>query len=117
MRPDARSETALRAIRSLHTIVWAFFAGCIVAIPVAAHADRFDEAAMLIAIVLVEVVVILANRWRCPLTDVAARYTDDRAANFDIYLPRWLARWNKELFGTLFVLGVAYTWIRWTGRA
>jgi hypothetical protein len=39
-----------------------------------------------------------------------------RAPNFDIYLSRWLARWNKELFGTLFVLGVAYTWIRWRGR-
>lgn len=116
MRPDTRSGTALRAIRTLHTIVWAFFAGCILAIPVAAHAGRFDRAATLIAIVLVEVAVITANRWRCPLTDVAARYTDERSPNFDIYLPRWLARWNKELFGTLFVLAIAYTWIRWRGQ-
>jgi hypothetical protein len=29
---------------------------------------------------------------RCPLTGIAARYTDDRRDNFDIYLPPWLAR-------------------------
>ena len=33
--------------------------------------------------------------WRCPLTDVAARYTTDRAENFDIHLPLWLAKYNK----------------------
>jgi hypothetical protein len=39
--------------------------------------------------------VLWLNGWRCPLTDVAARYTDDRRANFDIYLPEWLARYNE----------------------
>ncbi|MBB1092471.1 hypothetical protein HUU61_14375 [Rhodopseudomonas palustris] len=39
---------------------------------------------------------------RCPLTAVAARYTDERADNFDIYLPIWLARHNRLIFGTLF---------------
>ncbi|HSL81682.1 MAG TPA: hypothetical protein VLF66_02845, partial [Thermoanaerobaculia bacterium] len=72
-------------------------------------------AAVLIALVSVEVVIILVNRWRCPLTDVAARYTEDRQDNFDIYLPLWLARYNKELFGTLFLLGVLYTLARWRG--
>ena len=43
-----------------------------------------------------------------PLTAVAARYTDDRRANFDIYLPEWLARYNKQIFGPLYAMGVAY---------
>jgi hypothetical protein len=42
---------------------------------------------------------------RCPLTDVAARYTDRRTDNFDIYLPVWLARNNKRVFGGLWVAG------------
>jgi hypothetical protein len=29
-----------------------------------------------------------------------------RRDNFDIYLPLWLARRNKAIFGALFVLGV-----------
>ena len=27
---------------------------------------------------------------------------DDRSANFDIYLPLWLARHNKTIFGSVF---------------
>jgi hypothetical protein len=52
---------------------------------------------------------------RCPLTDVAARYTDERADNFDIYLPLWLARYNKQIFGPLFAAGLLFTLARWQG--
>ena len=48
------------------------------------------------------------NRLRCPLTGVAARYTEDRQDNFDIYLPLWVARYNKQIFGTVYVVGVAF---------
>lgn len=108
-------RTSLRAVKTLHTVVWAFFAGCILLVPVYAWRGDLRAAAVLIALVSVEVVIILVNRWRCPLTDVAARYTEDRQDNFDIYLPLWLARYNKELFGTLFLLGVLYTLARWRG--
>ena len=54
---------------------------------------------------LAEVLVLAINRMRWPLTDVAEKYTEDRAANFDIYLPLWLARHNKSIFGSLFVAG------------
>jgi hypothetical protein len=66
-----------------------------------------------ITAVLFEVVVLLINRWRCPLTGVAARYTDQRQDNFDIYLPLWLARHNKTVFGWLFVAGLVYAGVRW----
>lgn len=108
-----RPQTALRTVKVIHTVAWAFFAGCIVAIPVSAWHGRFGTAAALIAIVFVEIFVLFANQWRCPLTDVAARYTDDRAANFDIYLPLWLARYNKAIFGSLFVASILYTLARW----
>ena len=64
-------------------------------------------AAGLAGAVLLETAVLAANRWQCPLTDIAARYTDDRRENFDIYLPLWLARYNKEIFGPLFLLCAA----------
>ena len=53
------------------------------------------------------------NKGRCPLTSLAARYTADRRDNFDIYLPQWLARYNKLIFGTLYVAGVAFALARW----
>ena len=103
----------LRAVKLLHTVVWAVFAGCIVAIPVLAWRSQFKLAAVLAGVVLLEVVVLWLNGWRCPLTDVAARYTQDRRANFDIYLPEWLARYNKQIFGPLYALALVVLAIRW----
>ena len=70
-------------------------------------------AGLLIAVVAIESLVLVVNAWRCPLTAVAAQYTNDRAPNFDIYLPRWLAQYNKEIFGPLYVVGVLFTLYRW----
>ena len=106
----------LTAIKLAHTLVWAIFAGCILAIPIASHYNQHKAAAWLSAIVAVEVAILLLNRWRCPLTDLAARYTEARHDNFDIYLPLWLARWNKWIFGTLFVLGLLFALARWLTR-
>lgn len=77
----------LVVIKILHTAIWAFFAGCIVAIPLAGARRQFVWAAALTGLVLVECAVLAANRGRCPLTDLAARYTEERTDNFDIYLP------------------------------
>lgn len=107
-----RDESALRAVKVTHTLAWAFFAGCILAIPYFAWRSQLRTAVILIIVVMIEVAVLFANRMRCPLTDVAARYTSDRRDNFDIYLPLWLARYNKHIFGTLFAMGVAYTLVK-----
>ncbi len=103
----------LRTIKLVHTAVWAFFAGSIVAIPVCAALGRHRAAFVLVAIVLVEVAILVVNGMRCLLTGVAARYTGDRRDNFDIYLPEWLARNNKTVFGLLYVLGTVYAVARW----
>lgn len=104
-----KPESALRAIKAIHTLVWAIFAGSILAIPVFASLGNLMIAWALIGFVLLEVVVLVANRMRCPLTDVAGRYTSERQDNFDIHLPLWLARHNKEVFGGLYVAGIVYT--------
>ena len=109
----ARNIRKLRAIKALHTAIWAFFVACILGVPAAAWLRRFDWALALTAIVLLECAALGFNGGRCPLTGVAARYTADRRPAFDIYLPEWLARRNKAIFGTLFVLGEALTVWRW----
>ena len=83
------------------------------ALPIAGWRQRFRWAAVLSALVLVECVVLAVNHFRCPLTGLAARYTEERVANFDIYLPEWLARHNQSLFGALFVAGGLFTLWRW----
>ena len=110
--------TPLVAIKLLHTLIWAFFAGCIVAIPLLSWRGRFRAAWGMIGIVAVECLILAFNGMRCPLTDMAAPYTANRADNFDIYLPVWLARYNKQIFGALYVAGILATWaLRQRSRA
>jgi hypothetical protein len=110
------AERRLRAIKAVHTLAWAFFVACIAAIPLLAWSGRFAAALIVIGIVAIEVVIIMVNGWHCPLTPVAARYTDDRRPNFDIYLPEWLARYNKEIFGSLYGAGIVVTMLKWLAR-
>lgn len=114
-QPTANTAARLIVVKVVHTIAWAVFAGCIVAIPFASWRGEHVVAACLIAIVACEVVVLAFNQMRCPLTAVAARFTDDRRDNFDIYLPQWLAKYNKHIFGTLYVAGIVFALARWLG--
>jgi hypothetical protein len=106
----------LMAVKLAHTTVWAFFAGCILAIPLASLLGEHRWAAVFSAIVLLECAILAFNRGRCPLTDLAARYTHRREDNFDIYLPLWLARHNKTIFGTLYLGSVVFAFWQW-GRS
>jgi hypothetical protein len=113
MNPRTPLNRKLVAIKLFHTLVWAFVVACILAIPIAGALRDFLLGAVLSGIVLIECMVLAANKGRCPLTDLASLYTDERADNFDIYLPRWFARYNKLVFGTLFIGGelfVLYLW-------
>lgn len=105
----------LTAVKLVHTAIWAFFATCIVAIPIVGLRRRFKWALTLTAFVLMECGILALNHGRCPLTNVAARYTAERGDNIDIYLPNWLARRNKAIFGSLFVIGeaaVLWSWLK-----
>lgn len=108
-------RASLRAVKMLHTLVWAFFVGCIVAVPILGRLGRFGPAAVLMGVVVAEGVVLAVNRLRCPLTGLAEKFTADRADNFDIYLPVWVARHNKVIFGLLFLGGTLFTLARWIG--
>ena len=111
--PTLASASALRVIKVIHTVAWAFFVAAIVAIPLAAWHNRFGWALVAAVVVAGEVAVLAFNGMKCPLTPIAARYTDDRRDNFDIYLPLFVARYNKEIFGTLYVAGLLFALLRW----
>ena len=103
-----RDESKLRVIKVVHTLIWAVLAGSVVASPVLACFGYLSVAWGLIGLVTLEAVVLLTNHNRCPLTDIAGRYTQDRRDNFDIYLPQWLAHHNKTIFGVVHIAGVVY---------
>jgi hypothetical protein len=113
MPVELRRPDPLVAVKVLHTAVWVFFVACILGIPVAATVGQFGWAAALTGAVLIECAILAFNHGRCPLTDIAQRYTGERRDNFDIYLPLWLARHNKKIFGTLFLVSELFVLILW----
>lgn len=109
-------RTALVIVKAVHTVAWAFLAGSVLAVPICALTGRLRLAVLLTVVVICEIGVLSVNQMRCPLTDVAARFTTDRQDNFDIYLPLWLARYNKQIFGPLFLAGeLVLLWV-WRRR-
>jgi hypothetical protein len=118
MKDAAKSAAAdqnrrLVTIKVVHTAIWAFLVGCILALPFAAWLGSFRAAAFLTVVILLECCVLAANGGRCPLTDLAAKYTSDRASDFDIYMPVWLARHNKTVFRSLFVVNELIVLLAW----
>ena len=104
-------STKLTAIKVLHTAIWIFFNIVIFYLLYAVFADRIDRWFWTgLGIVGLEVLALLLFRWSCPLTVVARRYSGSDKANFDIYLPLWLAQYNKEIYTVIMavvLLGMA----------
>lgn len=103
---DAASKLLL--IKLVHTLIWAFFVSVIGYI---LYAGIFNEVGtpvwIAIGMIVFEGIVLLINKGKCPLTPLAAQYTNNTDDNFDIFLPKWLARNNKIIFSLIYFLGVA----------
>ena len=101
------SNDKLVLIKLLHTLIWIFFVVVIGYVVYAGVANRIDGLVWYaIGLVVIEGIILVVNKRRCPLTPLAARFTTGRGENFDIYLPRWLARKNKSIFTSIFAFGV-----------
>ncbi|MGQ8338210.1 hypothetical protein ACUNWD_16780 [Sunxiuqinia sp. A32] len=109
-------ETAKRKLiqlKLIHTLIWGFFAGLIFYIDYAALANQINRFTWYaIAMVGLESITLLMFKWSCPLTLVAKKYSSSTKDNFDIYLPNWLARHNKIIFGLLYGFGVVLVILR-----
>jgi hypothetical protein len=97
----------LTFLKTVHTIIWIVMAIANVTAFYWAFVGSFNTW-FVVSVTLLgsEIVVIAVNSWHCPLTDVMAKYTMDRKANFDIYLPEWLARNNIKGFSLLIALEI-----------
>ncbi|MEZ4939776.1 MAG: hypothetical protein R3D58_02845 [Saprospiraceae bacterium] len=97
----------LRAIKLIHTLVWVFFVSIIF---YTVYCGVFNEITVLtwiaIGLVILEGLVLVAFKMFCPLTLLARRYSDSEKENFDIYLPLFVARYNKQIFTSIFLIGL-----------
>lgn len=107
------NATRLIIIKILHTAIWAVFVAIIAYVVWCGITGNISAYSWLAAgAVVAEGIVLLLFKGSCPLTVVARRYSTSTAENFDIYLPNWLAKYNKVIFTTVFLLGVVLMVIR-----
>ena len=94
----------LRTIKIIHTIIWIFFNVVLFYMAYAVIVDKMDKFVWIgIALIITEGIVLLIFRKMCPLTIMARKYSESTQDNFDIYLPNWLAKYNKPIYTTFFV--------------
>lgn len=100
-------ERKLLTIKLIHTVIWAFF---VLVIFYVLYSGIIDDVTIYtwtgIVLVIGEGLTLLIFKMFCPLTLMARKYSDSEKDNFDIFLPNWLAKHNKLIFTSIFIMGV-----------
>ena len=101
--------TALKLflVKLFHTAIWLFFVAVIFYVLYCGLANQITIWTWIaVGLVVGEGLVLLLFGGRCPLTLIAQNYSDSDRDNFDIFLPNWLARYNKLIFSTVYIAGL-----------
>ena len=101
------NSAKLWRIKALHTAVWAFFVAAILTVLYSGITNSITGYTWVASgLVVAEGLVLLVFKSQCPLTIVARKYSSSTKDNFDIFLPEWLARYNKLIFSVLYAVGL-----------
>lgn len=104
------NQSKLIAIKIVHTAIWIFFNIVIFYMLYVVTLGEIDYRLWIgYALIGVEVIALLAFRFFCPLTVMARKYSDSPRSNFDIYLPEWLAKYNKQIYTFILVVIIGLT--------
>ncbi len=100
-----KPQSKLIAIKIIHTLVWLFFNGVIFYMLYAVLVNKIDSWLWIgYGLFVLEGITLLVFKFFCPLTVMARKYSSSTKANFDIYLPHWLAKYNKQVYTS--ILGI-----------
>lgn len=100
-QPDHPNLVILKIV---HTLIWIFFNLVLFYLAYAAITNSIDIWVWIgIGLIVCEGIVLLVFGNMCPLTVMARKYSDSAKDNFDIYLPNWLAKYNKLIYTSFFV--------------
>ena len=95
----------LAIVRFIHTAIWIFFNLVILYLLYAVIKNKIDVWLWIgLGLFLIEGIVLLIFKMKCPLTIIARKYSSSAKDNFDIYLPDWLAKHNKEIYSGILII-------------
>lgn len=97
----------LLIIKIVHTGIWLFFNIVLFYLLYAVIINKIDHWVWIcISLVIMEGIVLLLFKMFCPLTIMARKYSNSTKDNFDIFLPNWLAKYNKLIYTSIFLIAV-----------
>jgi hypothetical protein len=103
-------QTKLTIIKVVHTAVWIFFNVVIFYMLYAVIVNKLDIWLWIgYGLFLLEGIILLVFKLYCPLTVMARKYSNSSKANFDIYLPIWLARYTKLIYTSILIVIILIT--------
>lgn len=106
MKPDRK----LLMIKIIHTLVWLFFNVVIFYLLYAVIVNKIDWRVWTgYGLIAAEGLVLLIFKNICPITTAARRYSSSDKDNFDIFLPNWLASYNKLIYTAIAAVVIIIT--------
>jgi hypothetical protein len=101
------AKIKLILVKSTHTVIWVLFVTIIGFVLWSGLTGKISIYSWLAAAsVMIEGIVLAIFKGSCPLTVVARKYSNSTKDNFDIYLPSWLAKYNKLIFTSIYLIGL-----------
>ena len=101
------ANSKLTIVKVVHTLIWIVFNVVIFYLLYAVIADRIDQWVWIcLGLILLEALILIAFKNVCPLTIIARNYSGSDRANFDIFLPNWLAKYNKEIYTAIVFVAI-----------
>ena len=105
-----QNEKKLVIIKIIHTLIWIFFNVVIFYMLYAALANKLDIRLWIgYGLFALEGITLLIFKFFCPLTVMARKYSDSTKENFDIYIPNWLAKYNKLIYTSILIIIIIIT--------
>ncbi len=106
-------NTKLILVKLLHTAIWLFFNVVIFYLLYAVVVNKIDVWVWIcLGLIVLETVILLIFKKVCPVTLIAKRFSDSDRANFDIYLPHWLAKYNKLIYSIIVLIAIVILFYR-----
>lgn len=92
-------------IKLLHSVLFFLIAISTIYVFITAALDQINSLTWwAFGVAVVELLVLLFNGWRCPLTDLAERQGAEVGSVADLFLPKWLSDYLFAIFGVVFLI-------------
>ena len=104
---------ALFLVKLIHSAIFFIMSVCVIYLLYTGIADRLSGWTILaFGLVFVEGLVLVFNKWQCPLTTWAENLGAEDGSVTNIFLPRWLADHLFQICAPLFVVACLILLIR-----